>query len=100
MSLTLSVWLVVALAFFCANLPFLSERLMAVLRVKQAKTLWVRLAELAVLYGVVGGVALLLEQSAGQIYPQRWEFYATTAALFVTLAFPGFVFRYLFRSAR
>jgi hypothetical protein len=52
------------------------------------------------LYVLVGGVALGLEQAAGQIYPQRWEFYATTAALFVTLAFPGFVFRYLFRSVR
>jgi hypothetical protein len=100
MSLKVSVWLVVVLAFVGANLPFLSERLMAVWPAQRAKTLWVRLTELAVLYGLVGGGALLLEQAAGQIYPQRWEFYATTAALFVTLAFPGFVFRYLFRSAR
>jgi hypothetical protein len=40
---------------------------------------------------------LALEQSAGQIYPQGWEFYATTGALFLTLAFPGFVYRYLFK---
>ena len=39
---------------------------------------------------------LALEQSGGQIYPQGWEFYATTGALFLTLAFPGFVYRYLF----
>ena len=45
----------------------------------------------------VGGVGLALEQSAGQIYPQGWEFYAVTAALFLTLAFPGFVYRYLLR---
>lgn len=95
MSMDASVWLVVVLALVGANLPFVSERLMAILPAKQGKTLWVRLGELTTLYFLVGGLALLLEQAAGQIYPQRWEFYATTAALFVTLAFPGFVFRYL-----
>lgn len=100
MSLNASVWLVVLLAFLGANLPFFSERFLVVLPAKQGKTLWVRLAELMLLYVVVGGIALGLEQMAGQIYPQRWEFYATTVALFVTLAFPGFVFRYLLRSAR
>jgi Protein of unknown function (DUF2818) len=100
MSLNASVWLVVVLAFAGANLPFLSQRLLAIWPSKQGKTLWVRLFELLALYVLVGGVALGLEQAAGQIYPQRWEFYATTAALFVTLAFPGFVFRYLFRSVR
>lgn len=95
MSLETSVWWVVVLALIGANLPFLSERLMGVFPAKQGKTLWVRLGELTALYFLVGGLALVLEQAAGQIYPQRWEFYATTAALFVTLAFPGFVFRYL-----
>jgi hypothetical protein len=46
---------------------------------------------------VVGAVGLGLEQYSGQIYPQGWEFYATTASLFLTLAFPGFVYRYLFK---
>lgn len=95
MSMDASVWLVVVLALIGANLPFLSERLMAVFPAKQGKTLWMRLGELTALYFLVGGLALALEQAVGQIYPQRWEFYATTAALFVTLAFPGFVFRYL-----
>ncbi|MEY4294772.1 MAG: hypothetical protein RLY82_460, partial [Pseudomonadota bacterium] len=26
-----------------------------------------------------------------------WEFYAITGALFITLAFPGFVYRYLLK---
>jgi len=95
MSLETSVWLVVMMALLGANLPFISQRLLVVFPARREKALWLRLAELVVLYFVVGGVALALEQSAGQIYPQRWEFYATTAALFVTLAFPGFVFRYL-----
>ena len=29
--------------------------------------------------------------------PQRWEFYAALGFLFLTLAFPGFVWRYLRR---
>jgi hypothetical protein len=40
---------------------------------------------------------LLLEQAYGQIAPQGWEFYAITGTLFVTLAFPGFVYRYLLK---
>ena len=39
----------------------------------------------------------VLENKAGQIAPQGWEFYAITATLFMTLAFPGFVYRYLFK---
>lgn len=95
MSLETSVWLVVLMALVGANLPFVTDRVLALIPAKRSKTLWVRLAELILLYFMVGGVALLLEQSVGQIYPQRWEFYATTAALFLTFAFPGFVFRYL-----
>lgn len=95
MSLATSVWVVVVLAVVAANLPFLNNRLLAVFPLSRSKTLVWRLGELVVFYFVVGGIGLALEQAAGQIYPQRWEFYATTAALFLTLAFPGFVFRYL-----
>jgi hypothetical protein len=63
----------------------------------QPKSLGLRLLELVFFYGVVGGVGLLLEQSLGQIAPQGWEFYAITGTLFVTLAFPGFVYRYLLK---
>ncbi len=49
------------------------------------------------MYFIVGAVGLLLEKRAGQIAPQQWEFYAVTGTLFVTLAFPGFVYRYLLR---
>jgi len=33
-----------------------------------------------------------------QIAPQGWEFYAVTGALFLTFAFPGFVYRYLYKN--
>ena len=91
------VWLVLLAATLAANLPFLNNRWLSVIPRALPKTLWMRLLELVVWYFLVGGLGLALEQHQGQIYPQGWEFYATTAALFVTLAFPGFVFRYLFK---
>jgi hypothetical protein len=97
MSQTAAVWFVVLAALVGANLPFFNQRLLAVIPLKAGKNLPIRLVELAVCYFVVGGMALLLEQRAGQIAPQGWEFYAITAALFLTLAFPGFVYRYLMK---
>jgi hypothetical protein len=97
MTQTASVWLVVVLALLAANLPFLNNRLFAVIPLARPKILAVRLAEMVVWYFVVGGIGLLLEQRAGQIAPQGWEFYAITATLFITFAFPGFVYRYLFK---
>ncbi|OOG42802.1 DUF2818 family protein [Polaromonas sp. A23] len=97
MNQTASVWLVVALALLAANLPFISNRLLLVYRLVAPKNLAIRLAELVFWYFVVGGLALFLEQRLGQIAPQGWEFYAITGTLFITFAFPGFVFRYLFK---
>jgi Protein of unknown function (DUF2818) len=92
-----SVWLVIVLALLAANLPFLSQRLLAVVPLAAGKNLAIRLAELVLMYLVVGGIGLLLEKRLGQIAPQGWEFYAITGTLFITLAFPGFVWRYLLK---
>lgn len=97
MSQTVSIWLVILLAFVAANLPFLNQRLLAVVPVAKPKSLALRLAELVLMYFLVGGIGLLLEKRAGQIAPQGWEFYAVTGALFITFAFPGFIWRYLRR---
>lgn len=98
MSLTGSVWLVIVAALIAANLPFVNHRwLVAGPAAVPRKPLVGRLAELILWYFLVGGLALLLERRAGQIAPQGWEFYAITGTLFVTLAFPGFVYRYLLR---
>lgn len=98
MSLTGSVWLVIIAALIAANLPFVNHRwLVAGPAASPRKPLAGRLAELVLMYFLVGGVALLLERRAGQIAPQGWEFYAITGTLFLTLAFPGFVYRYLLR---
>ena len=88
----------IGLACIAANLPFLNHRVLALGPVLQPrKALIMRMAEMLVLYFIVGGIGLLLEKRAGQIAPQGWEFYAVTGTLFITLAFPGFIYRYLVR---
>lgn len=98
MAMTPSVlaWVLIALALVAANLPFLSERLFLFKR-WPGKHLGLRLLELLVGYLVVGAIGLALEQSVGQNAPQGWEFYAVTGTLFLTFAFPGFVYRYLYQ---
>ena len=100
MTQTASVWLVILLAFAAANFPFLTERVLGIVPLARGKNLGIRLAEIVILYLVVGAVGLLLEKRAGQIAPQGWEFYAVTGALFLTFAFPGFVWRYLLRQRK
>lgn len=97
MSQTASVWLVIVAALCAANLPFFTQRLLGVVPLPRPKPIALRLAEMVVLYFAIGGLGLLLEQRAGQIAPQKWEFYAVTGALFITLAFPGFIWRYLWK---
>ena len=95
MSQSLEIGFLIVLALLAANLPFVSRRLLIVGPVRQSKSLAWRLLELLLLYFVVGAVGRLLENNAGQIASQGWEFYAVTGTMFLTLAFPGFVFRYL-----
>jgi hypothetical protein len=104
MDASLASWLVIALALVLANLPFFNESVFGFIPLKQRgqtpgvariKPLWVRLLELVVLYFVVGAVARGLEGRIGGVFDQTKEFYMLTVPLFVTLAFPGFVMRYL-----
>ena len=95
MSASWAIGLLIALAVLAANLPFANQRLLLVGPFRSTKSLAIRLAELVLLYFVVGTVGLALENHSGQIAPQGWEFYAITGTMFLTLAFPGFVYRYL-----
>ena len=98
MTSTGAIWLIILAALVAANLPFINQRLLSIGPILQPrKSLIVRLAEMVLLYFMVGGLGLLLEKRAGQIASQGWEFYAVTGTLFITLAFPGFVYRYLVR---
>jgi hypothetical protein len=98
MDVSLSSWLVIVLAVLAANLPFFSERVLGIIPWRAAvKPLWLRLLEMFLLYLVVGVVSFMLESRIGNRFPQRWEFYAITGCLFIVLAYPGFVYRYLRR---
>jgi hypothetical protein len=97
-------WLVIALALALANLPFMNEKLFGFIPLRvsgqggaRGKHFALRLLELIVLYFVVGALGYALEARIGNAFPQKWEFYAITACLFIVLAFPGFVLRYLRR---
>jgi len=92
----IAVWLLVAIAFLAANLPWLSERVFFILRPGQGeKRAWQRWMEWLVLYVITGGVAIGLEQKlTGERYEQGWEFYAATLCLFLVFALPGFIYRH------
>ena len=91
-----AIWLVIVLAFVAANLPFVSNRFFLVFPLKKTpKSIWLRLAELLILFFVVGFIGRALEARIGQNYPQHWEFYAVSVAMFLVLAFPGYVLRYM-----
>jgi hypothetical protein len=100
MTQAVSTWIVIVAALVAANLPFANDRLFAVWPLREPKTLAVRLGEMVLLYFAVGVLGVLLEKRLGQVTPQSWEFYAVTGALFITFAFPGFVWRYLVRRRR
>lgn len=92
-----SITILLLLAFLAANLPWFSERLFYVVPLRSKHFGW-HLLELVILYFVMGGIARLVEsKTMGQIAKQHWEFYAVTACLFLVFAFPGFVYRYLWR---
>ncbi|MBI5257342.1 MAG: DUF2818 family protein [Burkholderiales bacterium] len=99
MSTTLQVWLLLAVGFAAANLPFLTERLLLVGPRLARKALGWRLLELLLLGTATVVLGQLIEAHIGQRQDQRWEFYVAAACLFVTFAFPGFVWRYLRRQA-
>ena len=89
-------WFIVLLALAGANLPFLNQRLFGVVSLRAAKkSAWLRIAEMIVLYFVVGTFGFLLEARAGNRFDQGWQFYAITFSLFVVFAFPGFTWQYL-----
>ncbi|SAL38957.1 membrane protein [Caballeronia peredens] len=97
-------WFIVLLALVGANVPFLNQRLFAVVPLRLAepagrrtakKSAWIRIGELVILYFVVGALGFMLEARAGNRFDQGWQFYAITFSLFVVFAFPGFTYQYL-----
>jgi len=90
---------VLVAAVLTANAPFLNNRLFLVGPKRSPKPLVWRLVELAVYAVIVTSIGRTLEGQLGQVSRQNWEFYAVGVLTFLTLAFPGFVWRYLRRGA-
>lgn len=99
-------WALLGLVFFAANLPWFSSKLFYLIplqhddqRVENKHLGWC-LLELVVLYFAVGGVAWYAERATlGQVSHQDWEFYAVTSCIFLVFAFPGFVYRVLWKKS-
>lgn len=97
-------WALLGLIFFAANLPWFSDRffyLVSLNRGNQAgftKHLGWCLLELVALYFLTGAFVWYAERATfGQVAPQGWEFYAVTGCLFLVFAFPGFVYKVLWK---
>ena len=93
-------WFIVLVAIVCANLPFVNQRIFALVPTPGVapgakKSAWWRIAELIALYCLTGAIGFALEAQAGNRFEQGWQFYAITFSLFVVFAFPGFTFQYL-----
>ena len=97
MNASAAAWLVIVITAVVANLPFANERLFVVGPKLSDKALGWRAVELIVMCAVALGAGFAFEARIGQIQPQHWEFYAAFGFLFLTFAFPGFVWRYLRR---
>ena len=98
-SQTVAVWLLIFLAVAAANLPFISERVLATVPVKSwlKKPGWIVVAELLGLYVVMGLIGYGFETALVNPFPRGWEFYVTALCIFLVLGFPGFIYRYLLK---
>lgn len=87
------------IAIVAANLPWFSERILYIFPLKTAsKNLAWCLAELTLLYFLVGAIMLYAENASfGDVTPQGWEFYSVTVCLFLVLSFPGFIYKVLWK---
>ncbi|MHA3903442.1 DUF2818 family protein [Castellaniella sp. WN] len=91
----LAAWLLLALPGW--DRPRAGARADRTARGARVKSFFDRLLEVLVGYVLVGTLGFALELNLGNAFPQRWEFYAVTLALFLVLGYPGFVWRYMLR---
>lgn len=97
MDVNAALWLVLALGLVAANLPFVNNRVFLVGPLRVPKPFAWRLLEWSVYCALATAAGRLIEARIGQTYPQGWEFYAVLVCLYLTFAFPGFVWRQLRR---
>lgn len=99
MNQTLAVWILILFSVGAANLPFINDRVLGVLKTGRTagKSGFVVCLELLVMYLVAGVIGFAFERSLSNPFALGWEFYAITLCIFLVLGFPGFVYRYLLK---
>lgn len=106
MTFSIDVGLLVLIAFMLANLPWLNERVFALVACRRpSKPFLIRLVEWGVGFGLVALLAWRLEMGClsslsaffglaecpGEIHPKQWEFYSVALVLYAVFALPGFI---------
>ncbi|MES2500003.1 MAG: DUF2818 family protein [Pseudomonadota bacterium] len=91
--------IILLLAFVAANLPWFSNKLFYAIALKSnVKNLAWCLLELVILYLTVAALSFYAEYATlGQVSAQGWEFYTVTFSLFLVFAFPGFIYKVLWK---
>jgi hypothetical protein len=97
-------WALLGLIFFTANLPWFSDKPFDSINLNRSndsgysKNIAWCLLELLILYFLTGTFIWYAERATfGQVAPQGWEFYAVTGCLYLVFAFPGFVYKVLWK---
>ena len=90
-----AIWAVLGAAVLAANWPYLTERVLLVGPRRSPKHFAWRLLELFLLGTATLWLGFALEAQIGQRQEQGWQFYWASGFFFLTLGFPGFVWRYL-----
>ena len=83
-------------ALLLANAPFVFARFLGFAADKRQQPLWL-VVELLLAYVAFIGLGHAVEAYFGQNSLQTWQFYAVSLCLFLSMAFPGFVWRYLLK---
>ena len=91
--MTTSMSTLLILALIMANAPFLTQRGLGVIPLKN-KNILHHLSELVLGFVLIAGLAFLLEKRTGAVHQQGWAFYAIVICLYLVLSFPAFVWRY------
>jgi len=102
-----AVLALILVALLLANLPWINERLFAVVGLRGgAKPFWVRLLEWGAGFILVALLAWRLElgcqlsvsaffglsECPGELHPKGWEFYTVVIVLYAVFALPGFIY--------
>ncbi|MFN7836080.1 MAG: DUF2818 family protein [Burkholderiaceae bacterium] len=94
---TLSSCAIALIFLLLANTPFVWKRFLWVICLKKSKSIGMQLIELLSFYVLSGLIAYAVESWFGQAHEQGWAFYVVTGCLFLVAAYPGFIYRYLWR---